>query len=293
MPTRRRRGVDAQWYDDECRLLRLELSCAWTAHLGHPGNVDLRSAAVAARKAYKRAVHRKKYQYEQQCQIQQLNLFFSSSQRGFWKEFLGKRDSPCPVVDVGEWTQWFKHIMGSLPEALHLTPAQTAAKDQLHIVHEQNPSHAECLNEPVHMDEIALIMQGLPVGKSADVMGLTCELLKLAALRVDRRADVVADVAGEGHPPRVPPHPPEHMPDTSYVSEPLIQCMTWVLGNMGGQLPAMLQTSKLTPVQKSKANAEQWDKNMYRGISVSSIFVRVLDRLMHTRMDKFVEARAL
>jgi Reverse transcriptase (RNA-dependent DNA polymerase) len=55
----------------------------------------------------------------------------------------------------------------------------------------------------------------------------------------------------------------------------------------------MLQTSKLTPVPKSRMPAEQWDKNMYRGISVSSIFARVVDRLMHTRLDQFIEARAL
>lgn len=289
---RRRRGVDAHWYDDECRVLRSEFSSVWSAHLGHPSNADLRVSAVAARKAYKRAVHRKKYQYEQECQIKQLDLFFSKSQRGFWRDFLGKRDSPCPVADVGEWTLWFQHIMGSVPEAIHLTPAQSAAKDQLHRVHLQNPCHAECLNEPVELDEVALIMQGLPVGKSADVMGLTCELLKLATVRL--HVVVAADVVDEGHPARVPPLPPEPISaGTSYVSEPLIQCMSWVLGHMGGEVPVMLQTSKLTPVLKSRANAEQWDKNMYRGISVSSIFVRVFDRLMHTRMDRFVEAREL
>ena len=233
---RRRRGVDAHWYDDECRVLRSEFSSVWSAHLGHPSNADLRVSAVAARKAYKRAVHRKKYQYEQECQIKQLDLFFSKSQRGFWRDFLGKRDSPCPVADVGEWTLWFQHIMGSVPEAIHLTPAQSAAKDQLHRVHLQNQCHAECLNEPVELDEVALIMQGLPVGKSADVMGLTCELLKLATVRV--HVVVAADVVDEGHPARVPPLPPEPISaGTSYVSEPLIQCMTWVLGHMGGGGP--------------------------------------------------------
>jgi hypothetical protein len=293
---RRRRGVDAQWYDDECRLLRSELTSAWSAHLALPSHTDLRVLAVAARKAYKRAVHCKKYQYEQECQIKQLDMFFSKSQRGFWRDFLGKRDAACPVADVGEWTLWFKHIMGSVPEAINLTPSQAEAKDQLHHGHSQDACHAECLNEPIELDEVALILQGLPAGKSADVMGLTCELLKLAAVRVDRHATVAAsDVGNEGHPPPPPPHPPEHLPDTSdYVSEPLIKCMSWVLGHMGGQIPLMLQTSKLTPVRKSRAGADsQWDKNMYRGISVSSIFVRVLDRLMHTRMDKFVEARSL
>ena len=47
------------------------------------------------------------------------------------------------------------------------------------------------------------------------------------------------------------------------------------------------------PVPISRIGAEQWDKNLYRGISISSIFARVVDRLMHTRLDKFVEARAL
>jgi hypothetical protein len=69
--------------------------------------------------------------------------------------------------------------------------------------------------------------------------------------------------------------------------------MTWLLRNMHGPVPSMLHTSKLTPVPKGRMHAEEWDKNMYRGISVSSIFARVADRLMHTRLDRFIEARAL
>ena len=290
---RRWRGVDANWYDDECRLLRLELSSTWSAHLADPTNIDMRGVAVAARKAYKRAVHFKKYQYEQECQIKQLDLFFSNSQRGFWKDFLGKKDSPCPIADVDEWTLWFKHIMGSVPEALHLTHAQAEARVQLNQAHLQEPGSATCLNEPVEFEEVASIMRGVPTGKSADVMGLTCELLKLAAVRVDRQGVPDGDVDCEGHPPDPPPHPPEDVP-TGYVSEPLIHCMAWILGHMGHHIPGMMQASKLTPVPKSTMHAEQWDKNKYRGITVSSIFVRaVVDRLMHNRLDQFVEARAL
>jgi hypothetical protein len=73
-PSRRRRGVDAPWYDvDECRLLRGELSSAWSAHLADRARLDLRAAAVAARKSYKAVIHRKKYQHEQECQVKQLH----------------------------------------------------------------------------------------------------------------------------------------------------------------------------------------------------------------------------
>jgi hypothetical protein len=127
-------------------------------------------------------VHRKKYQHEQECQIKQLDVFFSKDQRVFWKEFLGKRDKPCPIADVGEWTRWFQHIMGAVPEVIHLSATEAAARDDLFRAHQQDCRNADCLNDPVEIEEVASILRTLPIGKSADAMGLTCELLKWAAM---------------------------------------------------------------------------------------------------------------
>jgi hypothetical protein len=280
---RRRRGVDAAWYDGECRVLRGELSTSWTAHLASPGRLDLRAAAVAARKRYKSAVHRKKYQHEQECQIKQLDVFFSKDQRVFWKEFLGKRDKPCPIADVGEWTRWFQHIMGAVPEVIHLSATEAAARDDLFRAHQQDCRNADCLNDPVEMEEVASILRTLPIGKSADAMGLTCELLKLAAMP----PNVYLSDNGEVHSQH------NEIGPAAYVSEPLLQCVLWLLQNLRGPVPSMFYTSKLTPVPKGRILTEEWDKNKYRGISVSSIFARVADRLMHARLDQYIEVNAL
>ena len=79
---------------------------------------------------------------------------------------------------------------------------------------------------------------------------------------------------------------------TEYVCEPLVACLTHIIQNLtvhAAALPAVLQVSKLTPVPKSGQASAWLDKNMYRGISVASIFSKVIDRLLHKRLDDRVE----
>ena len=68
--------------------------------------------------------------------------------------------------------------------------------------------------------------------------------------------------------------------------------MTYIIQNLtvhAAALPAVLQVSKLTPVPKAGQASARLDKNMYRGISVASIFSKVIDRLLHKRLDDRVE----
>ena len=54
-----------------------------------------------------------------------------------------------------------------------------------------------------------------------------------------------------------------------------------------------MQVSKLTPVPKSGQASARLDKNMYRGISVASIFSKVIDKLLHRRLDGRLEQLGL
>jgi Reverse transcriptase (RNA-dependent DNA polymerase) len=51
----------------------------------------------------------------------------------------------------------------------------------------------------------------------------------------------------------------------------------------------VLRVSKLSPVPKSGQAAARLDKDKYRGISVASIFSKVVDKLLHKRLDNRVE----
>ena len=272
-----RPGPGAPWFDAECSACNSAFKSAWSAHLTSPHDQHLHDIALDARKAYRKLLSRKKYAFKQQLQIQHLHTYFSEHQGQFWKAFLGKRDSACPITDVNEWTEWFCSIMESpaVDEAdtVDLVHADVAAA--LHLCHVVSPDSMDSLNEPVTVDEVIEILQSLPRGKSADVQGMTCELLRLAVVRVPTAAP--------------------DTPDIEYVCEPLAACLTHILQNLSScsALPAVMQVSKLTPVPKCGQPSARLDKNMYRGISVASIFSKVVDRLLHRRLDNRLEQLGL
>jgi exonuclease III len=271
--SRRHHTGGAPWFDDECGLCAAHFKAAWAVHLACPHDEQLHSAGLQARKAYKAVLARKKYAYKQQLQVQHLQTYFSMQQGQFWKAFLGKRDSACPITDVDEWTDWFCSIMGSPVDAHDTTgPHYSDVATSLHALHVVSPDSMNALNAPITVDEVIEILQALPNGKAADLHGMTCELLRLAAVRV-------------------PSSPRHDSQDVEYICEPLVACLTHILQNLTaeGCMPAVLQVSKLTPVPKSGQASARLDKNMYRGISVASIFSKVVDKLLHKRLDGRVE----
>jgi exonuclease III len=271
-----RPGPGAPWFDDECSACNAAFKLAWSAHLTSPHDQHLHAIAVDARKTYRKLLARKKYAFKQQLQIKHLQTYFSEQQGQFWKAFLGKRDSACPISDVMEWTDWFCDIMGSpVDEALHADPAHADVASALHMRHIVSRDSMVSLNEPFTMDEVVQVLQALPRGKSADLQGMTCELLRLAVVRVPTAA--------------------VDSPGTEYVCEPLAACLTHIFQNLSacGSLPAVMQVSKLTPVPKSGQASARLDKNMYRGISVASIFSKVVDKLLHRRLDGKLEQLGL
>jgi hypothetical protein len=144
----------------------------------------------------------------------------------------------------------------------------------------QDPAALDVLNDPITIDEVAAIMGCLPSGKAPDCQGLTCELFKAPA----------RDLSEDRPDNNGPPPPPE------YACQPFLECVTELFqqllnGNAGEQqsLPRVLQVSKLTPVPKQDVASDPSNKNKYRGICSSSIFSRVLDRVLRARLDRVVE----
>jgi hypothetical protein len=198
-----RPGPGAPWFDAECCACNAGFKSAWSAHLTSPHDQSLHAIALDARKAYRKLSSRKKYAFKQQVQIQHLQTYFSEQQGQFWKAFLGKRDSACPITDVTEWTNWFCNSMGS-PVDEDADAADSAHADvasALHLRHVVPPDSMVSLNEPITVDEVIQVLQSLPRGKSADVQGMTYELLRLAVVRIPTAAP--------------------DSPDTEYICEPL------------------------------------------------------------------------
>ena len=121
------------------------------------------------------------------------------------------------------------------------------------------------LNAPVSFEETQGCMR-LPSGKAPDASGFTGELLSGAA-------------ATDGVPQNPQP-----------VCRKAIECAQWLLQAMlsSAQVPDTMRASKLVPVPKSTAPDALGNRDMHRGISISPVFSRLLDRLLNQRLESVV-----
>jgi hypothetical protein len=181
---------------------------------------------LAARRAYKRVVRRKKYQHAQRRQLELLKSYFSEEQCDFWSAFLKKRGAPCPVDDVDSWTAWFSDLMAQPTPRPPLSPEAAALQARLANVHQHPSSAFDHLNADFSFEEVADGLCSLPTGKAADLQQLTCELLQYPALEgVPLGTGQPADVDGSS----------DSAAACSYIFEPLLRCVAWVVDQVSQQ----------------------------------------------------------
>lgn len=275
----------AVWWNATLDVLKADRIHTWSLHLRAPLDVVLRAQALAARTKYKHACKRAAFDHRQATQVRHLHVFFSRRQRDFWKVFLGKHNraqGQCAIADVSQWTRWFRNLMQP-PVRTHVNdPDLTTMHSRLAEVAASYHADMSRLNDPVTLSELLQTIRRLPAGRAADADGLTCELLKLAATP----AAPAADGAHAAH--------VAHDVDT-LLCPGLMQCMLHIVNNMHSlsRPPTPLAVSKLTPVPKACQQAAPMDMNNYRGISVSSVFSKVVDRLLHARLDSATESQGL
>jgi len=262
------------WYDDQCRGLAEALTNAWriwhASRGGLYGSMEgcpvARAALQDARRAYKACCKAKKREHELRCQVEMLETYFGTEQKDYWRVFFSDRRPSTALSDVTAWTEYFGTLLGTAPAPLLLAPPDAIVKQQLFSLSPKG-SQADMsdLNAPISVEEAKRCM-ALPTGRAPDMQGLTGELLRLAA------AD--DPVTRDGRP----------------VSPSAIECARWLLQSMLSNtcVPQSLCTSKLVPVPKAKSPAALRDMDMHRGISVSQLFSRSLDRLMNMRLEAVV-----
>jgi hypothetical protein len=280
---RRARSAGAPWFSDELQALKAERARLWRVHLDNPSSPALHTLALTARKRYMHACKRARHAHRQETQLRHLSVFFGRRQRDFWRVFLGKgkgTGAPCVIADVSQWTAWFKDLLQPPPAigAAALDPDLFRLQARLASVAPRGDFSA--LNDPVTLTELLHVVRSLPNGRAADAHGLTCELLKLAAC--PRVSSVDADVRGEDA-------------DPPLCCPALLHCMLHIINNMHTMpaLPHVLAVSKLTPVPKASQRTAPLDMHKYRGITVGSVYSKVIDRLLHRRLDAAVEAQGL
>lgn len=262
------------WYDDECRALARALDEAWGAWHASRGGIYgslegcqvARAALQQARRVYKLRCKEKKCEHQLRCQVAMLEAYFGPEQKNYWRAFFASQSPPLPLSDVAAWTEYFAALLGAPVEPLALDPGDEDLRQQLYAVCPKGQAdQMAVLNDVVSFEEAQCCM-GLPKGKSADLQGLTGELLCLAA--------------------SVEPDPTDPAP----VCPPAIKCAQWLLQSMldGACVPDSMCTSKLVPVPKAKDPAALLDRDMHRGISVSPVFARLLERMMNKRLERLV-----
>jgi hypothetical protein len=195
-----------------------------------------------------------------------LEAYFGSNQKDYWHAFFGVGKPATPLTDVSAWTQYFRALLGAPVAPLSVTPADAALRDSLYAASACGSADdmAE-LNAPVSFEEAQSCM-GLPSGKAADLSGMTGEMLSVAGSELK--------VAQESQP----------------VCRAAIECAQWLLQAMLSEasLPASMCVSKLAPVPKDTAPAALLDQDKHRGISISPVFTRLLDRLVNQRLERVV-----
>lgn len=268
---------DQPWYDAECRALSRALDAAWQPWHDSRGGVygaqagcpEARLALQAARRAYKRCCQAKKTAHAMSVQIDMLRTYFGHTQKDYWRVFFGDRAPQTPLTDVAAWTEYFRSLLGAAPAPQPLCAADSALKQQLYAIAPKGAlaDMAE-LNGPVSYAEAQQCM-ALPAGKAPDVQGLTGELLRFPSA-------LVPDGAAGGEPVSSCPV--------------VVECAQWLLQAMLSEacVPEVLHTSKLVPVPKSLSPAALADMDQYRGISVSAVFSRLVERLLNQRFERLV-----
>jgi hypothetical protein len=202
-----------------------------------------------------------------------LGTYFGHTQKDYWHVFFGDRRPQTPLSDVAAWTDYFRVLLGAAPQPQSLSEEEVALKQQLYAAAPSGQQAAmAALNADVTQAEVEQCM-ALPTGKAPDAQGLTGELLRLAA----------APARG------VPGGDP--LPECPVV----VECTQWLLQAMLSTacVPEVMCTSKLVPVPKSLSPAALAVRDQYRGISVSPVFSRLLDRFMNQRFERLASALSL
>jgi hypothetical protein len=151
---------------------------------------------------------------------------------------------------------------------------EVALKQQLYAAAPRGQqTDMAALNAAVTLEEVQRCM-ALPAGRAPDAQGLTGELLRLACA-------LVPDTAAGGEPALACPV--------------VVECCQWLLQAMlsAACVPEVMCTSKLVPVPKSLSPAALVVRDQYRGISVSPVFSRLLDRFMNQRFERLASTLSL
>jgi hypothetical protein len=181
---------DKPWFDTQCRTLGQAVDQAWEVLHASQGGVNgnheecpqARAALVAARRAYKTCIKEKKREYELRCQAALLETYFGTKQKDFWRVFFADRRPSTALADVDAWTEYFRGLLGVVPQPAALAPSDVALKLQLYaVVAPKGAADAmSVLNDPVSFEEARQCMALAP-GRAPDIQGLTGEVLQLAA----------------------------------------------------------------------------------------------------------------
>lgn len=269
-------GAHAAWFDDRCQECCTSFRQAWKAWFDCADSLtvqkqQLHATMLAARREYKQVVRSRKRAYEQQTQMTHIDTYFSDTQRDFWRVFNGGKTVACPITNVATWHQHFSQMYAQPLTPLAPTAEDAATRTALKAAHTVQPDVMHCLLNCVTRQEVAQLLRCMPSGKAADPSGLTCELLKLAAEEIDDSG--------------------------ACACEAVVSCMTavvtHVMSAVGAGLPVEMRVSNLGPVPKSGQGSDPLNPNMYRGICISSIYSRVVDRFLAGRLDQVLEQQQL
>jgi len=259
---------DAPWWNEELAVAKEALSSALNECPRRPDEV------VRTRGIFRRLKNYRKGVYYQQQQMEQIEKYFSSEQKDFWKAFKDGKPQTCPLNDTDGWTSHFTTILAGQEASTNsnsiLSLADLATKGTMLSTFSKDPQCLESLNDPITETDVVTALKGLSRNKAADAMGMTAECLTEATKDIPLDNGTMAK---------------------EYILAPILTVIYNQLFHHSGQYPQQFRINTLTPILKP--NKCSSDHNNYRGIAVGSVLGKVYERILNTRANLLMEQHGL
>ena len=173
VPSKRKQIHDSIWFDDDCKQAKNNAKFLQSIHRKTKTNED-RLAYVAARKAYKSLIRKKKAGYKRE-KARRLGSFAKDS-RSFWRELKTvsgkKKNTPSENITENEWFDHFRNVFNQC------TPTESGPHHE-NIIHEGAGTAAD-LDRPISAQEVTNAIHKLKNGKAPGTDGIFPEMIKNA-----------------------------------------------------------------------------------------------------------------
>ena len=281
----RPRTEHAPWWNAECAQAHTGMNTARVAAHGFSGASAERKAFVEARQRFNGVRRQAMIMFEHE-EWREFIAGCRGDPRMLWKKLSGGEAEECPITDPDAWRSHFQTLLNERQKPIRAE----WASEILSIINgggggtepseppwwrimgqeeeERRKRAADCaLNTPISSEEVAVVLENLPNGKSSGPEKAGGECYRYAK-RLNEGSE-------------------DKSPEINRLI-PILQTLMERIRSTG-DYPEQFTMSDIVPVYKRNGR-ELTDCNNYRGIAVGGVLAKCYASVLERRLSKFAES---